>query len=219
MNNLSVFACESQPIVLEGLDRVLASSGRLFLAGSSPSLAAALEKVADLRPDLILLEPSRGLNLAFQFISEVKKSSPNTQPILWVTDLEETDCFRALQMGARGIVRKTMPVESLLDCCDAVAAGNIWFENPPAAVAGENKGRPRPRLTPRERDIVKLVCNGRKNKEIGAALSITAGTVKVHMMHIFEKSGAKDRFELAIRGQELLALEEAPPAEVRASGN
>ncbi|HEY2842786.1 MAG TPA: helix-turn-helix transcriptional regulator, partial [Bryobacteraceae bacterium] len=64
-----------------------------------------------------------------------------------------------------------------------------------------------PRLTPREKQIVQQICEGLKNKEIAQALSITAGTVKVHLMHVFEKTGVKDRFELAIQGRKLLGLE------------
>ena len=60
-----------------------------------------------------------------------------------------------------------------------------------------------PRMTPRERQIVELVCRGMKNKEIAVALSITPGTVKVHLMHIFEKTGVKDRFQLALHGRQL----------------
>ena len=68
-------------------------------------------------------------------------------------------------------------------------------------------------LTPREKDIVHHVCGGLKNKEIAEALAITPGTVKVHLMHIFEKTGVKDRFELAVQGRRLLGTEHALPAE------
>ena len=64
-------------------------------------------------------------------------------------------------------------------------------------------------MTPREKEIVHHVCGGLKNKEIADALSITAGTVKVHLMHIFEKTGVKDRFELAVHGRRLLGVEHA----------
>ena len=57
---------------------------------------------------------------------------------------------------------------------------------------------------PREREIVEFVCRGMKNKEIAEALSITPGTVKVHLMHIFEKTGVKDRFQLALQGRQFL---------------
>ena len=69
--------------------------------------------------------------------------------------------------------------------------------------------RSSPRLTPREKEIVHHVCVGLKNKEIAEALSITSGTVKVHLMHIFEKTGVKDRFELAVHGRRMLGVDHA----------
>ena len=66
--------------------------------------------------------------------------------------------------------------------------------------------RSTPRLTPREEEILTLVMRGMKNKQIADALSITTGTVKVHLMHIFEKTGVKDRFELAMYGRKIRGL-------------
>ena len=63
-------------------------------------------------------------------------------------------------------------------------------------------------ITPREREIVESVCRGMKNKEIAEALSITPGTVKVHLMHIFEKTGVRDRFQLALQGRQFLSSTE-----------
>ena len=65
------------------------------------------------------------------------------------------------------------------------------------------------RITRREREIVEFICRGLKNKEIAEALSITPGTVKVHLMHIFEKTGVKDRFQLALQGRQFLSAAEA----------
>jgi DNA-binding NarL/FixJ family response regulator len=63
------------------------------------------------------------------------------------------------------------------------------------------------RLTPREKEVVRLICRGMKNKQIAENLHITAGTVKVHLMHIFEKTGLKDRLALAVHGRELVGVE------------
>jgi len=87
-----------------------------------------------------------------------------------------------------------------------VARGDVWIEGSPE-LASNGTERRAPRLTPREKQIVQQICEGQKNKEIAQALSITAGTVKVHLMHIFEKTGVKDRFELAIQGRKLLGLD------------
>jgi two-component system, NarL family, nitrate/nitrite response regulator NarL len=206
---LTVFACESQPIVIEGLEKVLRQSGDIELMGSTSSLMEALNGVRDRRPDVMLVDESAGLKMVFQLIADAKNAWPRCQVVLWVNDLAEVDCFRALQVGARGVLKKTLPVKSVLECVRSVAEGNVWIEGSVDQCLPGFERRAAPRLTPREREIVKQICAGLKNKEIAAALSITAGTVKVHLMHIFEKTGVKDRFELAVHGRKLLGLEHA----------
>jgi len=209
---LTVFVCESQPIVVEGLAKVLSACEDLQLLGAVSNMSDALEAVREHCPDLILVDQTSGLKLVFQFITDLKSTSTRCQPVLWVNDLAEVDCFRALQFGARGIIKKNLPVDSLLECLRCVGQGNVWIENsyPHQNERAERRGLPR--LTPREKEIVHHVCGGLKNKEIATALSITAGTVKVHLMHIFEKTGVKDRFELAVHGRRLLGVEQASGA-------
>lgn len=209
MNRFSVFACESQPIVLEGLAKILGDCDDLVLAGSAGTLKDALDALRETRPDVILVDQSAGLKVVFQFISDVKSTVSRCQPVLWVNDLAEIDCFRALQLGARGILKKTLPVQAVIECLRSVGRGNVWIESSFAEPSHGSVTRRAPRLTPREREIVHHVCSGLKNKEIATALAITAGTVKVHLMHIFEKTGVKDRFELAVHGRKLLGLEHA----------
>ena len=71
------------------------------------------------------------------------------------------------------------------------------------------------RITPREREIIQLICQGLKNREIAEILGITSGTVKVHLMHIFEKTGTKDRFQLALKARQVFGFttQETPAAE------
>ena len=209
MNNLTVFACESQPIVLEGLTRILSECEDLQFAGSSATLSGALETLRNVHPSVVLIDQSAGLKMVFQFISDVKSTSPASHPVLWVNDLAEIDCFRALQLGARGILKKTLPVPSVLECLRSVAGGNVWIEGSMPEQHHGFERRSNPRLTPREKEIVQHVCAGMKNKEIAEALTITAGTVKVHLMHIFEKTGVKDRFELAVHGRRMLGVDHA----------
>jgi two-component system, NarL family, nitrate/nitrite response regulator NarL len=210
LNRLTVFACESQPIVLEGLSKVLSGCDDLEYVGAATGLADSLDALRRQQPNIMLIGQAAGLKVVFQFISDVRSTSSSCQPILWVNDLAEIDCFRALQLGARGILKKTLPVESLVECLRAVGRGDVWIEGTLSdQVVGALDRRSAPRLTPREKEIVHHVCGGLKNKEIAEALRITAGTVKVHLMHIFEKTGVKDRFELAVHGRRMLGMEHA----------
>lgn len=208
MHAISVFACESQPIVVEGLLRVFEREPDFALTGHAPALPEAMDTIREARPQLVLIDQSVGLKAVFQFLQDLKSVLPEAQPVLWIHELAEIDCFRALQVGARGIVRKAHPVASLLECLRAVATGRMWIESGMSTnVSGFLQRKHAPRLTPREREIVRHVCTGLKNKQIAEQLSITPGTVKVHLMHIFEKTGVKDRFELAIHGRRLLGVE------------
>jgi two-component system nitrate/nitrite response regulator NarL len=196
--------------VLEGLAQVLSQDAEFEYIGSASHLNDALDMVRDQHPDIVLVDQSAGLKQVFQFISDVKSTWARCQPVLWVHDLAEIDCFRALQLGARGILKKTVAVTAMIECLRAVGQGEVWIENSLSDRAvGAMDRRAGPRLTPREKEIVHHVCVGMKNKEIAEALSITAGTVKVHLMHIFEKTGVKDRFELAVQGRRLLGADRA----------
>ena len=207
METITVYVCESQPIVIEGLKRALEGHSDLQLVGASLSITDALESIAAVQPNIILLDQQAGNKATFEIIPKIRMRSLHSHAILWVTSVTEVESFRALQNGMRGILKKTLPVASVVDCLRAVGHGNIWIENSISnQVVGFLNRRNLPRLTPREYEIVALICRGMKNKQIAGELSITIGTVKVHLMHIFEKTGVKDRFELALEAHKLIGL-------------
>jgi two-component system nitrate/nitrite response regulator NarL len=201
---IDVCACDSQPIVIEGLKRSLDEAEDLRLVGAVGNPSALMEVLVEHEPKVCLIDKSFGTKAIFQLISEMKLRTPETEPILWAAEISEIESFRALQVGARGILKKTLPLQIILDCLRTVAKGNIWIEN---SISNQFVGfinrRSTPRLTPREEEILTLVMRGMKNKQIADALSITTGTVKVHLMHVFEKTGVKDRFELAMYGRKI----------------
>jgi DNA-binding NarL/FixJ family response regulator len=179
------------------------------LVGHSFDPSETQVAVGRLTPDVVLLGHSHVGRTLLADLQRIAGTGP-AGLVLWVTEFPDLDCLRALQMGAKGVVRKTAPVERLLECLRAVSEGQIWLEDTNAERLRKQQRRTLPRMTPRERQIVELVCRGLKNKEIAAELSITPGTVKVHLMHIFEKAGVKDRFQLALQGRQILGFE-APP--------
>ncbi|MFN7545271.1 MAG: LuxR C-terminal-related transcriptional regulator [Acidobacteriota bacterium] len=208
MPAIRLFLCEAQPVVVEGLRRILESQPEIELVGTASNPSEALPSIRTLQPDVILLDQAAGIRTVFNLLSELRTFSPLSRVVLWVVDLAEIESFRLLQLGARGILRRTLPISALIDCLHTVAKGNLWLENALSdhVVGFLNRKSPN-RLTPREREIVRAVCRGMKNKEIAGLLQITPGTVKVHLMHIFEKTGVKDRFELAVQGPKLLGIE------------
>jgi DNA-binding NarL/FixJ family response regulator len=204
LDRISIFACESQPIVVEGLQKVLADSDDLVFSGWASRTIDALEAIQRLQPDIVLIDASAGLTPALRLIGSLKGVAPS-QAVLWVVDLPEMDAFRALQIGARGIVRKTLPIPTLLECLREVAAGQIWMPQSEQATRFLER-KEASRLTPREKEVVRLICRGFRNKQIAESLHITPGTVKVHLMHIFEKTGLKDRLALAVHGRDLAGI-------------
>lgn len=210
MERVSVFVCEAQPIVVEGLQRVFSSTTGLDLVGSVGQLSDSIEQLERLQPNVFLIDQSAGTSSILRFVSSLKTAGARSFPVLWANDLPEADALRALQLGIRGILKKTAPPEVLIECMREVASGKIWMEDS-SQIVGFLQRRQTSRLTPREREVVHLVCQGLKNKQIASTLGITPGTVKVHLMHIFEKTGLKDRFALAVHGRTLPGVD--PEAE------
>lgn len=213
----TVFVCEAEPVAVAGLRWFLEETKEFELVGHASSASAAIAAAGELRPDVLLMDHSAGGRSTLHFLSELTYVSASTACVLWTRDVPETELVRAFRAGAKGFVKKTSPLPVLLDALRRVKAGETFLEETSSpALRQWAVRRHLPRLTPREREIIDLVSQGMKNREIGERLSITPGTVKVHLMHVFEKTGARDRYELAVRGSRLL-MESMPAIEVRQS--
>ncbi len=194
MGLITVFACESQPMVVEGLRVALEACRQLMLVGAAPPEQAA-PLIARLHPAVVLVSPEEESPQVVELLRSLRRASPSSGLVLWVRDPERIPAEKAYEAGARALLRRTAPVGVLMDCLLTVAGGGLWTER------RDNHSKPslKPvRLTPRERQILRLLCRGMKNSQIAEALAIAPGTVKVHLTHLFEKTGARNRYELAI---------------------
>ncbi len=200
---ISVCLCDPQPIVQEGLKAVLETCEGLGLLDSANTLEEALGQVERHRPSIVVLDRGFGMHLVLEWVASCRQRFPETQVVVWAAAISDVECFRALQAGARGIMKKTVSIPALVHCLRTVAGQELWTENlflSKEQPLGRTRNRP---LTPREQQVASLVAKGMKNREIAEALRIATGTVKIHLMHIFEKTGIRDRFELALHGLRL----------------
>jgi DNA-binding NarL/FixJ family response regulator len=193
MYRVTLFSDE--PILAVGLSSVLSPLVGIESGGTYRDLSSLLDAVRAREPDVLLIDFKPEEN--FAVLLELRNRVPGCKIILWVHSISIEVAYHAMRLGVRGILRKTVELELLLKCLQKVAAGEYWFEKELAI--GFMQAKPI-NLTPRESQLVALVSEGLKNKEIAAALSISESTVRIYCSALFRKLGIKDRYELAIYG-------------------
>jgi two-component system nitrate/nitrite response regulator NarL len=151
-------------------------------------------------PDLIVIDKGFGMRAVLDWIHDLKLKDSLPLIAVWGVSMTEAEALRLLQAGARGIVRKTADLQSILACLRSMAAGQSWMEECVFRNSTRQGRYPHSELTPREHQVLELVEQGFKNKEIAVELGIRPGTVKIHLKHIFEKTGVRGRYGLAING-------------------
>jgi two-component system nitrate/nitrite response regulator NarL len=196
----TVVICDTQPVAIEGLRALMAQHQDLASAGEATSLMAGMELVRNLSPAVLVVDKSFGFQPVMDWIGNVHTSGRHTAVMVWGHSINEAEALRIVQAGAHGVIRKTAALNSLLDCLKMVAAGNTWMDDLMFQNCEKSPGSGRSNLTMREQQVAELVEQGLKNKEIARALGICAGTVKIHLKHIFEKTGVRGRYGLALSG-------------------
>ncbi|MBZ5596472.1 MAG: response regulator transcription factor [Acidobacteriia bacterium] len=196
----TVVICDTQPIAIEGLRALMAQHHELAVAGEATSMVAGMELVRNMSPSILIVDKSFGLQPVMDWIANLRASGRRTAAVVWGNAINEAEALRLVQVGAQGVIRKTATLRALLDCLRMVAAGNTWMDELMFQSADKTNGTGRSSLTSREQQVAELVEQGMKNKEIARALGICAGTVKIHLKHIFEKTGVRGRYGLALSG-------------------
>lgn len=209
----SVAVCESQPVTAEGLRTILNGTDDLMFLGRTDSLQAASELIRQMRPAVCLVDKSLGIQAVMDWVSHAKLLSQQmTEFVVWGVSITEAEALRFLQSGAKGILRKTSDTDTVLACLEAVASGSSWMADSVFRDSRQPDRQSRSELTPREQQVMELVEQGLKNKDIARELGIRPGTVKIHLKHIFEKTGVRGRYGLALNGMRQKGLLEFAPA-------
>jgi DNA-binding NarL/FixJ family response regulator len=198
MDTLAVF--DPEPVAMEGLRCLMESIDGPRVVAVENDVEAAVTAVRDLQPSLLIVDKGLGVSNFTDWMRLLSAAEKPTAVIVWGTFLSESEEVRFLRAGASGVIRKTAPLEELADCVRTVAAGRNWMKSDAARDARLPLRTARSSLTPREVQVMDLVEHGLKNREIGESLGIRTGTVKIHLKHIFEKTGIRGRYGLALSG-------------------
>ncbi len=184
-----------QPLLAEGLSAVFEKCGEFQLVAVYTKVAELLNMLPALAPELALIDV--GLDASFSRISEMISAAPCCKTVLLTRVPTAEMTYHAQGTGACALLSTKLPVSELLTCLAQVESGGSIFDysgrqgNPAAKVVN---------LTKRESQLVELVSQGLKNKEIAGLLGISEGTVKTYLSKLFQKVGANDRLELALFG-------------------
>ena len=206
---IRIALADDHPIVLQGLRQLFdrESDMKVFAACSGgPELLAAVRAggvdvaVLDLRmPGLTGLDVLRTIH----------DEHLSCTPVLLTASVEDDQVVEAVRLGARGIVLKESPAPVLVECVRRVHAGHRWLDQSTLTrafdrvVTRENASRDAAALlTPRETEIVRMVAEGLRNREIAARTAIAEGTVKIHLHNIYEKLGLDGRVALVVYARE-----------------
>lgn len=192
--------CDTEPIAIEGLRALLESADELRVVAAGSSLPDSMDAVRALTPSLLMLDKAFGIHAVMVFLKALRTMGSRTAVIVWSFSFSEAEALRFLQAGAAGVVRKTASLDTLMSCIRAVVSGSTWMEEEMVGEVDRPVRSGRSPLTARELQVMELVERGLKNKDIGASLGIRTGTVKIHLKHIFEKTGIRGRYGLALSG-------------------
>ncbi len=194
-----------------GLRSMLMSDPSLEIVGEAANGGEAVTRCRDLRPDLVLMDIRMPELDGMAATRMIKELSPATS-VLIVTMHETPDyLLEAIRAGAAGYVLKDATRAELLAAVRQVLRGEAVLDGVLATrllrrmahLAPLSQRQEMTRLTPRELDVLQLVVQGKTNREIAAALVVSAGTVKVHVEHIIAKLGVSDRTQAAVRAMQL----------------
>lgn len=155
----------------------------------------AIEEYRRVCPDVLLADLLLPGMDGARLTSIVRKEFPGVRTIILSTYHGDEDIYRAFQAGAKGYLLKSMDRETLVEAIRTVHSGKTYI--PPVVAERLSRRMPRPDLSARELEVLHLIVQGLANKEIGAALNITEGTVKLHVRKVLEKLNVSDRTQAA----------------------
>jgi two-component system response regulator NreC len=207
MRKVRIILADDHAIVRDGLRRVIDAEADLEVVGEASSAAETVERVADTRPDVLLLDITMPGGGGIAALDEIRRASPTTR-ILVLTMHEDPEYLRvALVSGAAGFILKHAASDQVLSAVRSVHKGRTYVDPTLAGVALQNvlaspdrtdgaPGTAHDRLSPREAEVLRHLALGYTNKEVADRLSIGVKSVETYRARLSEKLGLTRRAEL-----------------------
>lgn len=217
MTTIRVLLVDDQALFREGLRTLLSVWAGIEVVGEAANGEEAVTAVAQLKPDVILMDLHMPVLDGVAATRRICAQNPECRIIVLTTFDDDEHIFDGLRAGAAGYLLKDVPSAKLVEAIRTTARGESFLHPSVAAKVVAEFSRmsqpsipsPQPLVEPlseRELEVLKLVGDGRSNKEIAAQLFIAKGTVKNHLTNILGKLGVRDRTQAALKAKELNLL-------------
>jgi two-component system NarL family response regulator len=189
----TVMLVDDHALLRTGVASIINQEPDLQVVAQASNGLEAIDAYEQHRPDVTLLDLRMPVMEGVEAVRQIRARDPQAKVIVLTTYDTDDEISRALKAGAKAYVLKDISADRLIECIRDVLAGKSYLA--PAAAAKLAEGVTRVQLTPREMATLRLMADGKANKEIASELTISERTVKTHLGHLFEKLGVTSRTE------------------------